>query len=241
MKTVLTFIWIVALLLAAAYVSTAHAATRFEVKQMIVEEAAHSRVPVALVMAVAKVESDFNARALSSAGARGVMQIMPQTARGEFGVEPDALWNPKTNIRLGVRFLERLYDQYDGQWDLALSHYNGGSLKNNRPHARTRKYVAMVQKWQKIYIEQASLWEGPDDQTDDTLIAWYDEDIDTVDLREWRVREAADRYDEDVNTEIIIVERSDRFEPRFYRAPPPPPPPHRRGFGRRPPPRPYFH
>jgi len=238
MKTVLTFIWVIVLFLAAAYVSTAQAATRFEVKQMIVKEAAHSRVPVALVMAVAKVESDFNARALSSAGARGVMQIMPQTARGEFGVEPDALWNPKTNIRLGVRFLERLYDQYDGQWHLALSHYNGGSLKNNRPHVRTRKYVAMVQKWQKIYIEQASLWEGPGDQTDDTLVAW-DDDVDTADLREWRVRDAAERYDEDANTEIIIVERSDRFEPRFYRAPPAPP--QRRGFGRRAPPRPYFH
>jgi len=239
MKTILSFLWVIALFLAAACLSNAQAATRFEVKQMIVKEATHSRVPVALAMAVAKVESDFNARALSSAGARGVMQIMPQTARGEFGVAPEHLWDAKTNIRLGVRFLERLYDQYNGQWDLALSHYNGGTLKDNRPHLRTRKYVATVQKWQRIYHEQARLWDGPDDDLDETLVEWAQRDEEKVPLQEWQVRYQDDERDDDFDRGIIIVERSDRFEPSFYRAPPPPA--YRRGFNRRSPPRPYFH
>ncbi len=55
----------------------AQAATRSDVKQIIIQEAQNSRVPASLALAVAKVESDFLEDALSSAGARGVMQIMP--------------------------------------------------------------------------------------------------------------------------------------------------------------------
>jgi len=58
------------------------ASTRNDIKRIIVEEAENSRVPTALALAVARIESDFDPNALSSAGARGVMQIMPATARG---------------------------------------------------------------------------------------------------------------------------------------------------------------
>jgi len=240
MKRVLTFFWVMALVLAAAFVSTAQAATRFEIKQMIIEEASDSMVPVELALAVAKVESDFNAKALSSAGARGVMQIMPDTARGEFGVNARRLWNPETNIRIGVEFLEQLHDQYDGRWDLALSHYNGGTVKGSKPHTYTLQYIARVQKWQKIYQEQASLWDsGPLDK-------WQEEDdnLDTAELRTWRKR--ADRddyyddfdddefYEDDYDARIIIVERGGGYDRGWRR---PPPPPRDRFNHRRPPPR----
>ena len=147
----------------AANVPQAAAATRTEIKRMIVEEASNSRVPPSLALAVAKVESDFQGNALSTAGARGVMQIMPATAQGEFGVHKDELWDPKLNVQLGVDYLERLYDRYGGRWDLALSHYNGGTLEGGsgsraKPHAYTRKYVASVLKWHGRYVDQARVW-----------------------------------------------------------------------------------
>ena len=122
------------------------------IKRMVVIEAqSNGVVPPALAMAVAKVESNFQAHVKSSAGARGVMQIMPTTARGEFGVGAKRLWDPKVNIHLGVKYLEQLYRQYDNRWDMALSHYNGGTIKNGRPHSYTRKYVSDVMGyWQKF-------------------------------------------------------------------------------------------
>ena len=105
-------------------------------------------VPPSLALAVAKVESDFRARALSSAGARGVMQIMPATAKGEFGVSADELWDARLNVQLGIDFLARLIKRYDGRWDLALSHYNGGRVMGSgrraTPLPATRKEVAAV-------------------------------------------------------------------------------------------------
>ena len=141
----------------------ASAATRSEIKRMVIEEAQNSRVPPALAMAVAKVESDFQERALSTAGARGVMQIMPKTARDVFGVDKDELWNARLNIQLGVDYLEQLHDQYGGDWKFVLSHYNGGTLGGDNngnlvSHGYTRKYVADVLRWRQRYAEQETVW-----------------------------------------------------------------------------------
>lgn len=135
-----------------------------DVQRIILEEAANGRVPPALALAVARVESNFAARALSPAGARGVMQLMPKTARDVFGVREDELWNARLNIQLGLDYLEQLYDQYGGRWDLALSHYNGGTLTGGAgaraiPHTYTRKYVADVLHWQRVY--SAAVFEQP--------------------------------------------------------------------------------
>ncbi len=106
-------------------------------------------------LAVAHAESNFDPRAQSHKGARGVMQIMPATARGEYGIDPDDLWHPRTNIRLGIHFLRRLLERYQGRTDLALSYYNGGSRVGSLPRARvipaTRRYVAKVQNLQVMY------------------------------------------------------------------------------------------
>jgi transglycosylase-like protein with SLT domain len=154
------------------------AATRIEIKRMVIEEARQSNVPVSLALAVAKVESDFNEKALSSAGARGVMQIMPATGRHEFGLQPNQLWNPELNIRTGIRFLEKLHSQYGQRWDLALSHYNGGTLKGTgrhaKPHKRTQKYVNTVFRWKNVYSEQAFLWDKPEVEAVPLKIATLD-------------------------------------------------------------------
>ena len=110
--------------------------SRTEVQKIVLQEAMNSIVPPALALAVAKVESDFKANALSSAGARGVMQIMPRTARDEFGVYEDELWEARLNIQLGIDYLGQLYRQYGGRWDLALSHYNGGTLRGRGRYAK---------------------------------------------------------------------------------------------------------
>ena len=119
-------------------------------------------VPPALALAVAKVESSFRANAESPVGAKGVMQIMPATAEGVFDISADKLGDPEINIRIGVSYLERLYRRYGGRWDLALSHYNGGSLKrkNGRyiSHSYTRGYVAKVMRyWRQFQRTSAAV------------------------------------------------------------------------------------
>ena len=131
---------------------------RNQIKRMVFEEAIAYNFPPALALAVARVESDFNAEALSSAGARGVMQIMPRTGRSEYGVADYELWNARLNVRLGIDYLSRLYRQYGGRWDLALSHYNGGTLlgqgRSAIPHRYTRRYVRSVYRWWRYYEQR---------------------------------------------------------------------------------------
>jgi len=79
-----------ALMVGPAQANVGNPPSRAEVKRMIVQEAEATRVPPALALALAKVESDFQANALSSAGARGVMQIMPRTAIDEYGIDPES-------------------------------------------------------------------------------------------------------------------------------------------------------
>ncbi len=122
---------------------------------IVVEEARRMGVPVSLALAVAHAESNFDAGAKSHKGARGVMQIMPATARGEYGLSPDLLWEPRINVRVGLHFLKRLLYRYRGRVDLALSYYNGGSAVGRLPNARvipaTAKYVARVQRLRTRY------------------------------------------------------------------------------------------
>ncbi len=144
------------------FVSAAAAATQAEITQIVAEEAAkNGRVPLPLALAVAKVESDLRDDAVSTSGARGVMQIMPATAMGEFGVPGSALGEPRLNVRLGIAYLERLHNRYGGDWQLALSHYNGGALPaaagHYVAHDYTRQYVADVMKWANAYANDATL------------------------------------------------------------------------------------
>jgi len=142
---------------------TARAMPRHRVMTLVVREARNLGVPAALALAVAHAESDFDVYARSHKGARGVMQIMPATARGEYGIEPALLWNPRINVRLGLHFLKRLLGRYEGRVDLALSYYNGGSAVGDLPHAKvipaTRRYVLKVQRYRRQYRRQLA-WKG---------------------------------------------------------------------------------
>ncbi|MDJ0943122.1 MAG: lytic transglycosylase domain-containing protein [Kiloniellales bacterium] len=128
------------------------------VRTLVVREARSLGVSVSLALAVAHAESNFNPRARSPKGARGVMQIMPRTAMGEYGIRAEQLWDPRINVRLGLHFLKRLLKRYRGRTDLALSYYNGGSAVGDLPNARvipaTSRYVARVLRLQELYSAQ---------------------------------------------------------------------------------------
>ena len=130
-----------------------------ELSRMLVREAIATGVEPELALAVAKVESNFDPEALSHAGARGIMQIMPATARDEFGIPRYRLYDPQTNIRIGVRYLRQLLDQY-GDEALALSHYNGGSRVRRQDGTlavipATRDYVNKVQAQKARYAKHS--------------------------------------------------------------------------------------
>jgi len=136
-----------------------HHMTEDRLKQMIVKEAAKTtNVTPSVALAVAKIESGFQPHVVSSAGAIGVMQIMPRTGRDVFGLSRDDLFEPKTNIRAGVTFLDQLIDRYEGRIDLALSHYNGGSRVTAGPQPKiipaTRGYVIKVLAAARVYRTQ---------------------------------------------------------------------------------------
>ena len=113
-----------------------------------VEEAAsHHGVSAALVKAVIQVESEWDALAVSSKGARGLMQLMPFTAE-RFGVADS--FDARQNIFGGVRYLRLLLDQFGGDVDLALAGYNAGENAVLRyggipPFKETRGYVQKIQ------------------------------------------------------------------------------------------------
>ena len=110
----------------------------------IEKAAADAGVDPKLLAAVAWTESGFNPEAVSHAGARGLMQLMPQTARG-LGVDPH---DPAQNLAGGARYLAEQLDRF-GTVDLALAAYNAGPGAVSRhggvpPYAETRGYVTRV-------------------------------------------------------------------------------------------------
>jgi soluble lytic murein transglycosylase-like protein len=123
----------------------------------IVEYAEQYGVEPALVKAVVHAESNFDRDAVSHRGARGLMQLMPRTARG-YGARD--LHDPRENIRVGVAHLRRLLDRFKSP-RLALAAYNAGASTVHRhrglpPCRETRKYVERVLRLRTQYRENAS-------------------------------------------------------------------------------------
>ncbi len=125
-------------------------------------------VPEHVIYSVIKAESGFDELAKSSAGAMGLMQMMPETfddlAFNHFkeSVNSSSLYDPETSIKYGTYYLSYLYDRY-GDWSLVFAAYNGGLNKVNEwlkdekystdgknlthiPFKETRKYVSRVEK-----------------------------------------------------------------------------------------------
>lgn len=103
-------------------------------------------VPVSLLKAMAKQESNFDPNATSHCGAQGVMQLMPATA-ASLGVT-DA-YDPEQNIMGGAKYISQLLSKYDGDISLALAAYNAGSGNVAKyggipPFKETQNYVAKV-------------------------------------------------------------------------------------------------
>lgn len=109
-------------------------------------------VDPALLSAVAKTESNYDTRAVSGAGARGLMQLMPGTAR-DLGVDA---FNPAQAVDGAARLLSRYLRDYDGRVDLALAAYNAGPGNVRKyggvpPFEETRTYVQRVQRtWEDL-------------------------------------------------------------------------------------------
>lgn len=111
-------------------------------------------VDEALIKAVIKAESNFNPSAVSHAGAQGLMQLMPSTARG-LGVQDS--FNPEQNVMAGTRFLKDMINRYHGNVDSALAAYNWGPGNVDRKGTgslpqETREYLAKVKSYYNQYV-----------------------------------------------------------------------------------------
>jgi soluble lytic murein transglycosylase-like protein len=114
----------------------------------IKDVAARYGVPADLVAAVIEAESDNNPRAVSRRGARGLMQLMPKTARTLGVADP---FDPRANIDAGVRHLRALMDRFDNNLPLVLAAYNAGEVavikyRGVPPYRETRAYVKRILK-----------------------------------------------------------------------------------------------
>ena len=134
------------------YVSSVNSA---EFEQLIKTCSDKYGVNSSLVKAVIHAESGYNPNAVSSKGASGLMQLMPDTARS---LKVADRFNPKDNVEGGVKYLRFLLDTFRGDVSLALAAYNAGLNKVAKyggipPYNETRTYVNRVLLYMKSYQE----------------------------------------------------------------------------------------
>ena len=120
---------------------------------LITEASKKHGVSFSLLKALIKIESDFNPRAISSAGAIGLMQIMPENIRALNIKDP---FDPLENIMGGARYLKHLITRFDGKLPMALAAYNAGPnvvdrYKRIPPFKETEDFVEKVMKYYSIF------------------------------------------------------------------------------------------
>ena len=117
--------------------------------KVIAEESRRYGVDASMVSALIRAESNYEPRAVSRKGARGLMQLMPATARRLSLSQP---FDPVANVRAGVRYLKELMDRFDHRPELVLAAYNAGenAVENYGgvpPYRETQGYVKRILSW----------------------------------------------------------------------------------------------
>jgi soluble lytic murein transglycosylase-like protein len=113
---------------------------------LIIKASEKHKIEPALIKAIIKAESNFNHRAVSPKGARGLMQLMPATASS---LQVQDSFHPENNIEGGVRYLRYLLNYFNGNLPLALAAYNAGENAVIRhrgvpPYRETQVYIQRV-------------------------------------------------------------------------------------------------
>ena len=120
----------------------------------VISEASHTHgVSFSLLKALIKTESDFNPRAVSSAGARGLMQLMPENIKTLKIKNP---FDPRENIMGGTQYLKQLIDRFNGKLPLALAAYNAGpgvveKYQRIPPFKETENFVKQVMRYYSFF------------------------------------------------------------------------------------------
>ena len=128
--------------------------------ELIFATAERHGVNPALVAAMVRAESAFDQNAVSVKGARGLLQLMPATAK-RFGVERQRLFDPAWNLEAGVRYLKWLRRRFSDDLPLVLAAYNAGEGNVDRyggvpPFRETRDYIARIYRFLGLEAEAAS-------------------------------------------------------------------------------------
>lgn len=126
-----------------------------EYEGLIQQASEKFRVDPYLVKAVIKAESDFDYQAVSSKGAQGLMQLMPETAEDMEVADP---FNPEENIFGGTRYLGLLLERYRNDKNLALAAYNAGperveEYKGIPPFDETKEFIKRVLYYYRAYLD----------------------------------------------------------------------------------------
>jgi len=120
----------------------------------VISEASQTHgISFSLLKALIKTESDFNPRAVSSAGARGLMQLMPENIKTLKIKNP---FDPRENIMGGTRYLKQLIHRFNGKLPLALAAYNAGpgvveKYQRIPPFQETENFVKQVMEYYSLF------------------------------------------------------------------------------------------
>lgn len=130
-------------------------ASAYPYEEIITRHAKQYNVDPMLVKAVIRQESGFRDKVISPAGANGLMQLMPGTAK-RFGVSMMDVFKPERNIEAGTRYLAWLLKRFNGNVQFALAGYNAGEGKVDKykgipPYKETRNYVKRVTHFYTLY------------------------------------------------------------------------------------------
>ncbi|MEG0295606.1 MAG: lytic transglycosylase domain-containing protein [Clostridium sp.] len=173
-KKILVFLLVVLILILGGNYILKKYVFPIKYEEYITKYAEEFEVDPLLILSIMKTESNFSNDAKSNKDAKGLMQIMDQTgewAAEELGIVyfmPNMMYDPEMNIKIGTWYVDRLNDEFNGDLELMLAAYNGGSgnvtkwLKNTEyssdgktldyiPFPETKKYVDRVKTYYSIY------------------------------------------------------------------------------------------